>query len=121
MASYLRCWLLSSTCRLIVFVAPYANVVFQREFDSGEQATALIDCRCRCDFCLWRYPLIFFFGTPCSSSGLGLVDRHRREQCLWGLAVYACYAVSIWVVDKYARGSPLNGGVAQQIVGREAR
>lgn len=93
--------------RLSILVAPHANVVFQRWFDSGEQATGADAAIAAVDrFLSLPIPAIFFAAHPVHGLARGWWIATAVNSVLWGLAVYSCYAVSIWVVNKYVLHLP---------------
>jgi len=93
--------------RLSLLVAPHANVVFQRWFDTGEQPTgadALVASVNR--FLSLPIPAIFFAAHPVYGLARGWWIATAVNSIFWGLAVYASYALSIWVLNKYVRALP---------------
>ncbi len=94
--------------RLSLLVAPHANVVFQRWFDTGEVATGADAVVASVDrFLSLPIPAIFFAAHPVYRLARGWWIATAVNSVIWGLAVYACYVLSIWVLNKYVRRLPI--------------
>jgi hypothetical protein len=93
--------------RLSLLIAPHANVVFQRWFDSGEQATGADAAIAAVDrFLSLPIPAIFFAAHPVYGLAPGWWIATVVNSFMWGLAMYACYAISSWLLDKYVLRLP---------------
>jgi hypothetical protein len=93
--------------RLNLLVAPHANVVFQRWFDTGERATGADAIVASVDrFLSFPIPAIFFAAHPVYGIARGWWIATAINSLLWGLAVYACYIASLWVLNKFVRSLP---------------
>ena len=88
--------------RLSLLVAPHANVVFQRWFDSGEQATGADAVIAAVDrFLSLPIPAIFLAAHPVYRLAWGWWIATAVNSILWGLTAYVCYALSLWLLNKY--------------------
>ena len=92
--------------RLSLLVAPHANVVFQRWFDSGEPATGADAVVAAVDrFLSLPIPAIFLAAHPVYGLAWGWWIATAVNSILWGLTSYACNALSLWLLNKYRMAS----------------
>lgn len=85
--------------RLSVLVGPYANVVFQHRFDTGEPASgadAVIQSVNR--LLSTPIPALLFAKHPVYGLAWGWWAATILNSMTWGLAVYACYQLSTWLL-----------------------
>jgi hypothetical protein len=90
--------------RLSVLVAPHANIVFQRWFDSGEQATGADAVVASIDrFLSIPIPAIFFAAHPVYGLARGWWIATIANSVIWGLTLYATYLIAFWVLNRVAQ------------------
>jgi hypothetical protein len=84
--------------KLCVMVAPRANEVFQRWFDTGEQATgadAVIESINR--FLTMPIPTILLARHPAYPLPFEWWLATAVNSIIWGAFIYACYKLSPWL------------------------
>lgn len=90
--------------RLSVLVAPYANVVFQRWFDTGEQATGADAVVASIDrFLSIPIPAILFAAHPSYGLARGWWIATIANSVIWGLTSYATYLIALWILNRFPR------------------
>lgn len=81
--------------KLSVLVGPHANVVFQRWFDTGEQATGADAVIASVDSFLAKpIPTEFLAGHPSYGLSSAWWVGTMVNSIVWGLLIYACYRLS---------------------------
>ena len=82
-------------------VGPYANVVFQRWFDTGERAAGADAIVASVDSFLSKpIPALLFAAHPVYGMARGWWIATIANSLLWGLSIYVSYVVAIWVLKR---------------------
>src|ERR1700730_3388298 len=87
--------------RLSVRVGPYANVVFQHWFDTGEP-TSGADALIASVNGLLSIPItaLLFAANPVYGMARGWWVATTINSVVWGLAIYASYMLATWLLNK---------------------
>ena len=87
--------------RLSVLVGPSANVIFQRWFDSGEAASGTDAVIASVEKILSiPIPALLFAAHPVYGMARGWWVATIINSLLWGLAIYASYMLSAWLLNR---------------------
>ena len=91
---------------LSVRIAPYANVVFQRWFDTGERPSGVDAMIANVNALLSKpIPALLFAAHPVYGLARGWWVATIANSVIWGLTLYATYLVASWVLNRIARRS----------------
>ena len=94
--------------RLSLLVGPSANVVFQHWFDSGAPASGTDSVIASVERSLSiPIPALFFAAHPVYGMARGWWVATIINSVLWGLAIYASYALAAWLLNKL-RAAPVS-------------
>ena len=86
---------------LSVRVGPYANVVFQRWFDTGERASGADALVASVNSFLSKpIPALLFAAHPVYGMARGWWIATIANSLLWGLSVYVSYVVADWALKR---------------------
>ena len=87
--------------KLSVLVEPQANIVFQRWFDTGEQASGADAVIASIDAFLSKpIPTILLARHPVYGPPSEWWIATAVNSILWGAAIYACYRLSSWLFKR---------------------
>jgi hypothetical protein len=89
---------------LSVRIGPYANVVFQHWFDTGERASegdALVASVN--SFLSKPIPALLFAAHPIYGMARGWWAATIANSLLWGLAIYVSYTLAAWTINRLAQ------------------
>ena len=90
--------------RLSLLVGPQANAVFQHWFDTGAPASGSDAVIQSVNNVLsFPIPAIWFAKHPVYGMARGWWVATILNSILWGLALYACYALPMWLFRKRDR------------------
>ena len=88
---------------LSVRIAPYANVVFQRWFDTGERPSGTDAIIANINGFLSKpIPALLFAAHPVYGLARGWWAATIANSVIWGLTFYATYLVAAWVLNRIA-------------------
>jgi len=87
--------------RLSVLVAPHANVVFQRWFDTGERPSGVDAVIADLNAFLSKpIPALAFAAHPVYGLARGWWVATIANSVIWGLTLYATYLIAFWVLNR---------------------
>ncbi len=87
--------------RLSVLVAPYANVVFQRWFDTGERPSGVDAIIADVNAFLSKpIPALVFAAHPVYGLAREWWVATVANSLIWGLTLYATYLLAFWVLNR---------------------
>lgn len=87
--------------KLSIMIAPRANEVFQRWFDSGEQATgADVVIAALDNFLSNPIPTALLGSHPDYPVPFGWWLATAVNSIIWGALIYACYRLSSWLFKR---------------------
>ncbi|MFL6227432.1 MAG: hypothetical protein ACJ741_01480 [Pyrinomonadaceae bacterium] len=87
--------------KLCVMVEPYANVVFQHWFDTGERAAGADAVIASINNFLTKpIPTILLANHPVSPLPLAWWLATAANSILWGAFIYACYILPSWLFKR---------------------
>jgi hypothetical protein len=90
--------------KLSVLLAPHANVVFQRRFDTGALPTGADAIIYEVNTVLSRpIPALLFAGHPVYGLLRDWWYATIANSIIWGLTLYALYLLVAWVLDRITR------------------
>jgi hypothetical protein len=91
---------------LSVRIAPYANVVFQHWFDTGERPSGVDAAIADVNALLSKpIPALLFATHPIYGLARGWWIATIANSVIWGLTLYATYLVVSWVLNRITRRS----------------
>jgi hypothetical protein len=91
---------------LSVRLAPHANVIFQRWFDSGEVPTGTDAVIANVNGFLSRpIPALLFAGHPVYGLMREWWLATIANSVIWGLTLYATYLIASWLLNRISRRS----------------
>jgi hypothetical protein len=91
---------------LSVRIAPYANVVFQHWFDTGERPSGGDAAVADVNALLSKpIPALLFAAHPVYGLARGWWMATIANSVIWGLTLYATYLVVSWVLNRIVRRS----------------
>ena len=98
--------------RLSVLVGPQANAVFQRWFDTGEPASGADAAIQSVDRLLsLPIPALWFAKHPVYGLPPEWWVATILNSALWGLAIYACYVLPVWLLKRRGKLRALESAV----------
>jgi hypothetical protein len=92
-------------------LGPYANLVFQRQFDTGEPASGADALIASVNsFLSLPIPALMFAAHPAFGMAWGWWVATIINSVVWGLAIYASYVLAAWLLNKFRPPSPHGTG-----------